>query len=93
MTFLISPLFAPVAGAAAAALMLMPARPGRNSSSAFSMPRVSLPELDTSRVRGFLVPATEAVATKAREVHQVDILYVGALFDQVFAKRAKSRGF
>src|SRR6056297_333227 len=51
-----------------------------------------LGHLDAALMRGLLIPATEAVAAEPGEVHQVDILHVGALVHQVMAQLAECGG-
>jgi hypothetical protein len=43
-------------------------------------------------VCGLLVPAAQAVAAEPGHVHQVDVLHLGALFQQVMHQRAEGRG-
>ena len=42
---------------------------------------------------GFAIPVGQAVAAEAGEDHQVDVLHVGALLDQVVAEAAERGGF
>src|ERR1700761_3310304 len=54
--------------------------------------RCGIGDLDALLARLLAIPAREAIATEASQVHQVDVLHVGALL-QVRDQAAESGGF
>ena len=54
--------------------------------------RLGIAERDTLLLGGGAVPFRQAIAAEAGEVHQVDVLHIGALA-QMRQQRAERRGF
>ena len=57
-----------------------------------NLARFLFADLDPTLGGGFIIPIAEAIPAKARVVHHVDILNIGALA-QVIAQAAKGGGF
>lgn len=55
--------------------------------------RLFLAKGDTPFGGGFLIPATQAVPAEARQVHEVDVLHLGAIFHEMLAQAAEGGGF
>src|SRR5262245_25575628 len=57
-----------------------------------NLPRLGIRQLQAALLRGFPVPARQAVAAEAREIHEVEILHVRALA-QMLHEAAEGGGF
>ena len=71
---------------------LMSGFPGPERLAVDALARRVLVDVDAARLGSFAVPVGEAIATEAREYHQIDVLHVAALV-QMFEQAPERGGF
>jgi hypothetical protein len=55
--------------------------------------RLCFAHVNTSLLRGLLIPTRQAIAAKASEVHHINVLHIWTILDEMVLQAAEGGGF